>query len=162
MPGGKTKYKKSWETDFDWVRPCQSVYYAKCIACGDKHNISSGVSILKNHNTRTKHEDNYKKFKKQSTFATGLDGKIVLEARSASMPRVLSTEEQALKANIIRCLDLVHTNSPFSVGDEDNDKYKRMFPDSEIAKNYYDVVKICWSYDGIRNDYVDDILEMRR
>ena len=50
---------------------------------------------------------------------------------------MLTTEEKVLQAEIFRCLDLVDSNCSFSSADFDNDKYAKMFPDSDIAKAYH-------------------------
>ena len=60
----------------------------------------------------------------QSTFA------------ASNKPKTLSTEDQVLKAEIIRCIDIVDSNQSFSSSENDNDKYTKMFPDSDIAKSY--------------------------
>ena len=69
----------------------------------------------------------------QSTFAASA-GKLALIA--SNKPKTLSTEDQVLKPEIIRCIDIVDSNQSFSSSENDNDKYTKMFPDSDIAKSY--------------------------
>ena len=49
---------------------------------------------------------------------------------------MLSAEEEVLRAEILRCLDIADKNLPFSAADGDNEKYRTMFPDSNIAKAF--------------------------
>ena len=50
--------------------------------------------------------------------------------------RILSSEYQVVLAEILRCLDIIESNSSFSAANSNNGKYKLMFPDSEIASSY--------------------------
>ena len=49
---------------------------------------------------------------------------------------ILTTEEQIWKAEILRVLNVVDKTHSFESCKEDNMLYSKMFPDSEIAKNY--------------------------
>ena len=51
--------------------------------------------------------------------------------------KLLTTEVQILKAEIVRCLDYVDSNVSFYAAESDNDKYSRMFSDSDMAKHYH-------------------------
>ena len=55
---------------------------------------------------------------------------------SAKTVKPLSTEDQILNAEIIRCLDVIDSNVSFNSVENDNEKYPRMFHDSDIAKGY--------------------------
>ena len=68
-----------------------------------------------------------------STFTT-FGGRIFLQENKNS--KVLSNEDQILKAEIIRCIDIVDSNVFFSSAESDNEKYARMFSDFTIAKGY--------------------------
>ena len=46
------------------------------------------------------------------------------------------SEDQVVLAEILRCLDIIESNSSFSAENSDNDKYKLMFPDSKIASSH--------------------------
>ena len=133
---GKTQYKKSWENEYSWVkRYPASADYAFCIPCGKKIKIVSGGAQLAQHGKYQTHIDNVHKSKDQARFET-LDGKLSIQAPT-SQRKVLTTEEKVLQAEIVRCLDLVDSNCSFSSADCDNDKYAKMFPDSDIAKAYH-------------------------
>ena len=69
----------------------------------------------------------------QSTFSVS---GVHLFLQSSKQTRALSSEDQILNAEIIRCLDIVDSNISFNSAENDNDKYVRMFPDSAIAKGY--------------------------
>ena len=66
---------------------------------------------------------------------------------------ILSSEDQVVFAEILRCLDNIERNSSFSAANSDNDKYKLMFPESKIASSYrqktkgYDKVKYMIQFD---------------
>ena len=47
---------------------------------------------------------------------------------------VLSTEDQVIKAETIRALDYVGSGYSFASANNDNEKFRLMFPDSTIAK----------------------------
>ena len=49
---------------------------------------------------------------------------------------VLTTEQQVFKAEIIQSLAVVDSNHSFASSKDDGDRFRGMFPDSEIAKNY--------------------------
>lgn len=80
-----------------------------------------------------KHSSNIKSSSGQSNLVAAAGSMFV---SSGSKRKVLSTEDQVSKAEIIRCLDIVDSNCSFSTADRDSDKCKEMFPDSEIAKSY--------------------------
>ena len=66
---------------------------------------------------------------------TVFGGRIFLQENKNS--KVLSTEDQILKAEIIRCIDkIADLNMFFSSAESDNEKYARMFFHSTIAKGY--------------------------
>ena len=49
----------------------------------------------------------------------------------------LTSEQQVCNAVIVCVLNVVENNISFNSCDEDNDLYRHMFPDSNIAKNYF-------------------------
>ena len=59
-----------------------------------------------------------------------------LSLMSLGEQRILSTEDQVVCTEILRCLDIVESNSSFSAANSDNVKYKLMFPDLKIASSY--------------------------
>ena len=49
---------------------------------------------------------------------------------------LLSTEDQVIRAVTLRALDCVQSNYSFASANNDNEKFKQMFPDSKIAQSY--------------------------
>ena len=124
---GKTKFPSSWLNTYDWVSSCsQPKYYALCVPCGSRLKIEAGSSILNNHKGTPKHKDNALKIKKQTVFG-GVQGKLRIAA--TMLLQVLQISElQILKAEIVRCLDIVDSNVSFHAAESDDDKYATMFP----------------------------------
>jgi len=131
---GKTKYQSSWKNAYPWVRECKrSIYLAYCSFCSKEINVSAGVTQLKLHQETKKHSDNEKSARNQATFTKNQDS---LSLISMGKQCILSSEDQVIRAEILRCLDIIESNSSFSAANSDNDKYKLMFPDSKIASSY--------------------------
>ena len=112
----------------------KSENYAHCKVCSSDINISAGVTQLEAHQGRAKHIDKAKESKTQSTFNLQ-NGSINLTTSTST--RQLSTENQILHAEIVRCLDSVDSNLPFSVADSDAEKYAKMFPCCREVKDYH-------------------------
>ena len=49
----------------------------------------------------------------------------------------LSTEDQVIHADIVRCLDIMDSKLSFSAAGCDSEKYVAMFLDSTIAKSFH-------------------------
>ena len=49
---------------------------------------------------------------------------------------LLSTEDQVIRAVTLRALDCVQSNYSFASANNDNEKFKQMFPNSKIAQSY--------------------------
>ena len=90
------------------------------------------MTQLEAHQGRAKHIDKAKESKTQSTFNLQ-NGSINLTTSTST--RQLSTENQILHAEIVRCLDSVDSNLPFSVADSDAEKYAKMFPSCREIKD---------------------------
>ena len=118
---GKTKFQQSWKNDRPWLTSIKNDHYsAKCTACGDVLNIVSGVGAVKNHEKTPKHLTHISTNKNQLQF--------VVKKGTVAM--------QSSHKVILRALTVVDTNYAFQSCRSDNNIYRRMFPDSEIAKNY--------------------------
>ena len=50
--------------------------------------------------------------------------------------KTFSTEDMTTKAEICCCLDIIDSNRSFWAADADNEKYRKIFPDSAIASSY--------------------------
>ena len=81
-----------------------------------------------------KHKDAVNDSSRESKFVFNKDGKITLTGDGKS--KALSIEDQVAKAEIIRCIDIIDSSCAFRTADADNDKYKKMFPDSTTANSY--------------------------
>ena len=110
------------------------IYQAKCNACGDAVNITSGIGAVKNYENTPKHLRNFNNNKNQLHFVVKEKGTVSMESVDKSV--ILTTEEQKWKAEILRALNLVDKNHSFESCKEHNMLYSNMFHDSEIAKNY--------------------------
>ena len=49
---------------------------------------------------------------------------------------VLTPEDQVIEEEILQALHCTHQNYSFASVSSDNQRFRQMFPDSEIAKNY--------------------------
>ena len=81
------------------------------------------------------------KFSSQRTFVTGKD--LALSANEGSSR--LSKEESIFSAEILQCLHLADAKQSFKSAEGDDERFGRMFPDSEIAKGYR---QFCVQFDG--------------
>ena len=59
---------------------------------------------------------------------------------------VLSTEDQVIKAETIQALDYAGSGYSFASANNDNEKFRLMFPDSDIAKAYKQKQKLPMSF----------------
>ena len=131
---GKTKFQQSWKNDRPWLTSIKNDHYsAKCTACGDVLNIVSGVGAVKNHEKTPKHLRNISTNKNQLQFVVK---KGTVAMQSSDKVILLTSEERKWNAEILRALTVVDKNYAFQSCKSDNNIYRRMFPDSEIAKNY--------------------------
>ena len=97
--------------------------------------IETGVTKLRSHAQTPKHKDNVKRDKKPSRFCVAQGG-ISSVSVTTKLLKLLTTEDPVLRAEVIRCLDVVDCSLPFHSSNTDNEKYSRMFPDTEIVKCY--------------------------
>ena len=75
---------------------------------------------------------NVKSMSGQSKFVF-ITGSVFFSA--GTKPKILSTKDQVAKAEIFRCLDLNDPNCWFSVANRDSNKYKDIFPNSQIVNS---------------------------
>ena len=131
---GETKFQTKWTVNRPWYSSVKNdIYQAKCNACEDAINITSGIGAVKNHENTPKHLRNFNNNKNQLQFVVKEKGTFSMESVDKSV--ILTTEEQKWKAEILRALNIVDMNHSFESGKEDNMLYSKMFPNSEIAKN---------------------------
>ena len=130
---GKTKFQASWIKSYHWVKPSKkSENRAYCSMCSSKINFR--LTQLQLHEKAKKHKDAANDSSRQSKFVFNKDDKITLTGDEKS--KALSTENQVAKAEMIRCIDIIDSNCAFLTSDADNDKYRKMFPDSANANSY--------------------------
>ena len=127
---GKTKYKKSWEKDYQWLQAVRDdTFAAFCKQCFKKIKIDgSGISQVHSHaKTHKKPLDlNQRKF-------SAVGSSVVLEPKSCL---VLTPEDQIIMAEILQALYCPHQNYSLASVSSDNQRFRLMFPGSGIAKNY--------------------------
>ena len=92
------------------------------------------MTQLQLHEKTKTHKDGVEGSSKQSKFIVK-DGDISLVNKDGKS-KTLSTEDMTTKAEICRCLDIIDSNCSFRAADADNEKYRKMFPDSAIANSY--------------------------
>ena len=68
----------------------------------------------------------------QKTFSV-VGSSVVLQPKSCL---VLTPEDPVIKVEILQALHCTHQNYSFASVSSDNQRFRLMFPDSEIAKNY--------------------------
>ena len=130
----KTKFQTSWQQNRPWLVPFKSnVCLVRCTACNSSLNVVSGVGVIQRHEKVDKHLKRLNDVNSQATFASS--GQNFFTKRGNTKV-VLTSEQQIWNAVIDRALNVVENNISFNLCDEDNDLYRRMSPDSNIAKNY--------------------------
>ena len=129
---GKTKFQHSWKKNNPWLQEVPSdIYMASCTICLKRFRINgSGISQVNSH----------AKVHKKGTFSAGQQqlsacgGNLVMKKNNKKTQ--LSTEDQVLNAEILQAVHMVDYNQSFSSASPDNERFKKMFPDSEIARAY--------------------------
>ena len=91
-------------------------------------NITRGIGVIKTNNKRQKHLNNLQSSKNQLQFVMKDKGTLSLETVDVGvwcrLPKYFQT------------LNVVGKNYLFQSCGSDNELYHKMFPDSEISKNY--------------------------
>ena len=138
---GKTKYCKSWkehvfqhedgtEETFSWVLPAfADVYKVLCDVCKRSKPFSianGGIADCKQHAKTATHQAWKKQYSSQRTIGQG-----------PSSCMVLNPVDLATKAEMLQAMKMVESNLPFASANGDSQRFKLMFPDSEIAHNYH-------------------------
>ena len=130
---GRTKFQTSWQQNQPWLVPDESnVYLVRCAACNLSLNVESGVGVIQRHERVDKHLKRLNDVNPQATFASSGQNFFM---KRGNTKVVLTSEQQVWNAVIVR-LNVVENNISFNSCDKDNGLYWRMFPDSNIAKNY--------------------------
>ena len=134
MSKRKTKCNKSWESQFNWIKPCsKDVHSVHCKLCQKDFSIrGGGVTQIKNHATSNLHVAREKEREGQSYLPKDAANSIQINNPKIS----LSTEEEIGKAEIIHALKCVESNYSFASTSNDGERFRSMFPDSQIAKHF--------------------------
>ena len=77
---GKTKFQQKWTLNRLWLSNVKDIYQAKCNACGDILNITSGIGAIKHHENTPKHLKNFAGNKKQLQFVFKESGSMELQS----------------------------------------------------------------------------------
>lgn len=128
----KTKFNNSWKETFTWISAVRGDdFSANCNICNKKFSIHhGGASDIKQHSQTDKHVKNQELMKGQRGFINDS-----FQLSGSSSPS-LSNREKVCQAEIIELLDLVDKNQSFSSCNGDGERYRKMFPDSNIAKQF--------------------------
>ena len=130
MSKRKTKYNKSWESQFNWIKSCsKGVHSVHCNLCQkDISTSGGGVTQIKSHTTSKLHLAREKEREGQSHFSKDADNSIHINNTEIS----LSTEEEIRNAEIIQALKCVESNYSFAYTSNDGERFRTMFPDHRL------------------------------
>ena len=128
----KTKFNNSWKETYTWISVVRGdEFSANCNICSKKFLMHHcGISDIRQHSKTDKHVKNQELMKGQRGFINDS-----FQLSGSSSPS-LSNHEKVCKTGIIEPLDLVDKNQSFSSCNGDGEKYRKMFPDSNIAKQF--------------------------
>lgn len=130
MSKRETKFSENWSEKFPWViKDKSSIHSARCNICLKTFSIKNGgISDVNQHSKTALHIKNEKQMNSQRTI-TSCAG----PSPGISRP---ATKDQLLNAEILQALNIVDTNQSFSSSNGDSERFRRMFPDSQIAAKY--------------------------
>ena len=128
----KTKFNNSWKETYTWISVVRGdEISANCNICHKKFSIHrGGISDIRQHRKTDKHVKNQEVMKGQRGFMNDS-----FQLSGSSSPS-LNNHEKVCEAEINELLDLVVKNQSFSSCNGDGEKYRKMFPDSNIAKQF--------------------------
>ena len=137
---GKTKYKKIWEENHTWLTGVkEDADSAKCTMCKSIFRIDgSGVSQVKIHESSKKHLSSQKSYAQQRTFQFGASGSMMMISgkQSTAATLVFTPTDAVSNAEILLALNVVDNDHSFCSASGDNSRFRKVFPNSEIAKSY--------------------------
>ena len=126
-----SKYNSSWEENLMWLRPVKrDMKSAFCSSCNCSFGISGGVGQMKHEGT-VKHVRNNKTVENCRTINTS--------SKNLSLSNTFqsfSPAENITRAEILQVWYIVQCNFSFASADNDNIRFKLMFPDSKIVQGY--------------------------
>ena len=134
--GGDSSFQQKWveQGDRPWLQAVKdSKFHAQCTVCNSKFTVKSGgISAVKAHESGKSHTEKVKELANNTVLTNNQNQ----EVKVSKPAKKTTLEDQVLCAEVIEALDKVDKNHSFQSADDDNGKFSRMFPDSEIAKNY--------------------------
>ena len=109
-------------------------YRAFCVGCNKTFLIDgSEKSQVRSHISSPTHLDKEKQLKNQATFCKSTDdGVFIVKKQNFAS----SSDEQIMKAEILQAPKTVGSNFSFASANGDGDRFRQMFPDSNIAKGF--------------------------
>ena len=130
MSKRETKFDASWSEKYAWIsKDKNSIYSARCALCSKLFSIRNGGILDVNQHSKTAiHVKNEKQMRSQHTFKTS-GGPLT----ACSKP---TTKDQILNAEILQALNMVDKNHSSSSVNGDSNRFKKIFPDSQIAAKY--------------------------
>ena len=133
---GKTRFQPKWKKGRPWLKEVDDdIYSAQCLICLKRICIdNSGIAQVNSHGRL--HADDSSTLSGQSTLV--VSGSKVSLAKKEKTPKKssLTIEDQVANAEVLEALHLVQYNQSFSSAATDNGRFKKMFPDSQIAQGY--------------------------
>ena len=126
----ETKFSGSWIEKYAWISKDKNcIHSARCTLCLKSFSIrNGGISDVKQHSKTGIHVKNEKQMRSQCTFKT-CAGSLT----GCSKP---TTKDQILNAEILQAVKMVDKTHSFSSANGDSNRFKKMFPDSQIAAKY--------------------------
>ena len=130
MSKRETKFNAGWNEKYTWISKDKNcIHAARCTLYSKSFSIRNGViSDVNQHSKTTIHVKNEKQMRSQSMFKTSAGC-----LTGCSKP---TTKDQILNAEILQALNMVDKNHLFSSVNVDSDRFKKMFPDSQIAAKF--------------------------
>lgn len=133
---GKTKFQQRWKLEYPWLKELPNdETRAFCTICLSRFRIdNSGIAQVRSHAQRhdsgSSTEDSKQRKFVVSGSSTSLSKKVVQKCIA------FSPEDQVTNAEIIQALHHVDNNHSFASASTDTERFQKMFPDSQIAKDY--------------------------
>ena len=130
----KTKYEKSWETEFAWIQSFKTdVCSGLCRVCSKVFSISGGRIVEVNiHKSSKLHISGENEREGQCMFKKDRDNTLGLKGTQTS----LAKEDLIRKAEIIRALKFVKSNYSFLSTSDDNKIFKEIgFQTRKLLRN---------------------------
>ncbi|KAG4072228.1 hypothetical protein HA402_005950 [Bradysia odoriphaga] len=150
-------YSSDWEKSYKWLKKSSDSGMAACKICNLTFRIdNSGLCQVKSHEKSKKHitsSDTLAGKNSQNTFRVGSNGEVEMTKGKQlitdsglsifltqnflnSGRHFLSDEDKILSAEIYWALKCVHSGFSFASNQGNNELFRKMFPDSNIASNF--------------------------